>query len=444
MEGIVSTSSGGGDGGASATLLVRHLPALPPQTLKSLFTHYGALDLRLCQAGRLKNCAFLDFPDDASAARAQSQLHRVRFLGKTLTAEKSRAPGEDDATKKSSKAFRKSPDKSFLPRSHSSADPVTGSFVREPIAPSLGVDYPFPPHLEYAYPPPDDNILSNISSALIAVPSFYTQVLHLMNKMNLPAPFRPAVPKPPLPCAAGAQERPLDLASDESELESSEEEDNEEGRKKKRRRKEVILGPATAKDASHEAAGVKPVTDPSKAVTSIKKKQPVIQIKIPPKVEEKTKVEEKHEEVSQDKRFATREELEKGKLSLGEVASHPVFKNYSRGTPSPVLYIKNLEKEVVLEDLHYVFGAFFPSYEEAQAGLNVKLMQVRNFLKDLLHVLIGFANLTGRSHERPSVCAISLCRNCGRCSGWCSFVCAERQTDGYTIRSKQVRLRLLH
>ncbi|EFJ11663.1 hypothetical protein SELMODRAFT_235257 [Selaginella moellendorffii] len=325
--------------------------------------------------GMLKNCAFLDFPDDASAARAQSQLHRVRFLGKTLTAEKSRAPGEDDATKKSSKAFRKSPDKSFLPRSHSSADPVTGSFVREPIAPSLGVDYPFPPHLEYAYPPPDDNILSNISSALIAVPSFYTQVLHLMNKMNLPAPFRPAVPKPPLPCAAGAQERPLDLASDESELESSEEEDNEEGRKKKRRRKEVILGPATAKDASHEAAGVKPVTDPSKAVTSIKKKQPVIQIKIPPKVEEKTKVEEKHEEVSQDKRFATREELEKGKLSLGEVASHPVFKNYSRGTPSPVLYIKNLEKEVVLEDLHYVFGAFFPSYEEAQAGLNVKLMQ---------------------------------------------------------------------
>uniref|UniRef100_A0A453N720 Uncharacterized protein n=1 Tax=Aegilops tauschii subsp. strangulata TaxID=200361 RepID=A0A453N720_AEGTS len=46
----------------------------------------------------------------------------------------------------------------------------------EPIASRLGVDYPFPPHLEYAYPPPDGNILNNIVNSLIAVPRFYNQV----------------------------------------------------------------------------------------------------------------------------------------------------------------------------------------------------------------------------------------------------------------------------
>ncbi|CAG8642054.1 755_t:CDS:2, partial [Paraglomus occultum] len=34
-------------------------------------------------------------------------------------------------------------------------------------------------------------ILQNITSAIAAVPRLYTQVLHLMNKMNLPPPFGP-------------------------------------------------------------------------------------------------------------------------------------------------------------------------------------------------------------------------------------------------------------
>ncbi|KDO35969.1 hypothetical protein CISIN_1g036790mg, partial [Citrus sinensis] len=111
----------------------------------------------------------------------------------------------------------------------------------EPIAPRLGVDYPFPPHLEYAYPPVDGNILTNIVNALIAVPRFYTQVLHLMNKMNIPAPFRMALPTPPLPppvpAASAPQPPPVprsvpvqptpppiaDLSSSESEMEFSDE-----------------------------------------------------------------------------------------------------------------------------------------------------------------------------------------------------------------------------
>ena len=61
---------------------------------------------------------------------------------------------------------------------------------------------------------------------------FLWQVLHLMNKMNLPAPFRMALPTPPLPSQVPAPPHPppppqpeeprsADLSSDESELESS-------------------------------------------------------------------------------------------------------------------------------------------------------------------------------------------------------------------------------
>lgn len=56
---------------------------------------------------------------------------------------------------------------------------------------------PPPAHLKYQYPPPTPAVLHNISCTLASVPKFYTQVLHLMNKMNLPCPFQPMpFPKP--------------------------------------------------------------------------------------------------------------------------------------------------------------------------------------------------------------------------------------------------------
>lgn len=56
--------------------------------------------------------------------------------------------------------------------------------------------------LEYAYPLPTPAILSNISSALLSVPRLYEQLLHLMNKMNLPPPFD-ETPFPSLPRLSG-------------------------------------------------------------------------------------------------------------------------------------------------------------------------------------------------------------------------------------------------
>lgn len=51
-------------------------------------------------------------------------------------------------------------------------------------------------YFRYLYPPPSPSVLANIAQTLVAVPKFYTQVLHLMNKMNLPTPFGPVTTLP--------------------------------------------------------------------------------------------------------------------------------------------------------------------------------------------------------------------------------------------------------
>ncbi|PQM37601.1 U11/U12 small nuclear ribonucleoprotein 65 kDa protein isoform X1 [Prunus yedoensis var. nudiflora] len=343
-------------GSNRVSLLIRHLPeAIPEETLFRLLSHYGASSVRSCSAtGRLRNCAFVDFQNEGLAYQAQRQLN-----GDIQETEVSRS---------------------------------------EPIAPRLGVDYPFPPHLEYAYPPPDGNILTNIVNALIAVPQFYTQVLHLMNKMNIPAPFRMALPSPPLPPSVPVPPPPppplaakppsADLSSEESEMESSDEEVDGKplsgtSRGRKRVKREAIVGPAVDKDVAHEDVGLKPAILVPKERPMIKKKNPIVQIKIAPKV---VNNEHKDDSITKDSEhpknessdinsFATPEELERGKLPPEEILSLPMFKNYAAGNPASVLYIKNLAKDIVADDFYYIFGSLFGSVDAAKSGLSLKLMQ---------------------------------------------------------------------
>ena len=65
--------------------------------------------------------------------------------------------------------------------------------------------FPFPsPLLRYAYPPPTADTLARICAALRATPRFYTQVLHLMNKLSLPAPFAGSTVTMPAAAVAAA------------------------------------------------------------------------------------------------------------------------------------------------------------------------------------------------------------------------------------------------
>lgn len=374
----------------TATLLIRHLPeAIPYDTLSRLFSHYGASSVRPCSGGKMRNCAFVDFKNEALASQAHRQLNGLRFLGKVLAVE--RANNKKSHNGKNAETTKV---KDTTPITDLDKESKLGLFPKnEPIAEKLGIEYPFPPHLEYAYPPPDGNILTNIVNALIAVPRFYTQVLHLMNKMNIPAPFRMALPTPPLPPSAVAPPPPpppqLDpkppapeLSSGESELESSDEELGER-RKRKRVKREAIVGPAVDKGVAHESVGLKEANLVPKEIPLIKKKNPVLQIKIMPKQAQSKKIEtlaekesiEANEEKLDLKPFATSEELESGKLPPEEILSLPMFKNYSAGNPASVLYIKNLAKDVVADDFYYIFGSIFGDIDSAKASLGIKLMQ---------------------------------------------------------------------
>lgn len=392
------------DEGVAVTLLVRHLPeAIPHDTLTRLFSHYGASSVRPFSQGRVKNCAFVDFKDEPSAYQAQKQLHGLRFLGKVLSVERASEVTEGTKQQDSERVVRK--DATSMVKDASAPKGSGHNFVdaSEPVAEKLGVDYPFPPHLEYAYPPPDGNILTNIVNALIAVPRFYTQVLHLMNKMNIPAPFRKALPTPPLPESIPVPSAPVeppplppppppsmetnveDFSSSESEMESSDEEVRREARpnkKRKRAKRQAIVGPAVDKDVAHEAVGLKQVALVPKEKPIIKK-NPVLQIRISqkqnhPEQQDNDSAKELLEpipETSDREPFATLEELNKGKLPPEEILSLPKFKNYSAGDPTPVLYIKNLAKDVVVDDLYFIFGSFFGSLDAAKSNLIVKLMQ---------------------------------------------------------------------
>ncbi|GMN58426.1 hypothetical protein TIFTF001_027529 [Ficus carica] len=476
---------------AAATLLIRHLPeAIPEPTLSQLFSHFGSSSVRPCTSNsRLRNCAFVDFPNEVLAFQAQRQLNGLRFLGKVLKVEKaSKTPNDDNNTTQIGTHEAKLRKDLISPTSAASFSKDIGVEqvsrlgshpAAEPVAPRLGVDYPFPPHLDcvptlylvdyglcwlkykgrlsdsqsknerfnswgkwlwrflmeqhtlwamlrrsvwqsfleaafgflvrelllqvfgwYAYPPPDGNILTNIVNTLIAVPRFYTQVLHLMNKMNIPAPFRMAMPTPPLPPLAPvppppppaleSTKQPLaESSSEESEMESSDEEVDENidasrpSRGSKRVKREAIVGPAVDKDVAHEAVGVKPATLVPKEIPVIKKRNPVLQIKIANKAGQKEhndgsinrETEDPKTESIDMKPFATQEEVQNGKMGPEELLSLPVFRNYKAGNPASVLYIKNLAKDVVVDDFYYIFGSLFGSTDIAKSSLSVKLMQ---------------------------------------------------------------------
>uniref|UniRef100_A0A803MDL1 RRM domain-containing protein n=1 Tax=Chenopodium quinoa TaxID=63459 RepID=A0A803MDL1_CHEQI len=284
----------------------------------------------------LKNCAFVDFRDEIAASHAQRQLNGLRFLGKVLSVEKSSKPSEDN--KQVGGESEKNTLKPLNQENAQSRDVQEGSksasqLAAEPIAEKLGINYPFPPHIEYAYPPPDGNILTNILNALIAVPPFYTQ-----------------------------------------------EADNDAEAPKKRIKRVVIVGPGIDKDVSHEAVGLKPATLIPKEIPMIKKKNSVLQIKIVPKkvqheVLTDNTVKESEKLESTDMPFATIDQIESQKLPPEEILSLPMFKNYAAGNPATVLYIKNLAKDVVLDDFYFIFGSLFGSIDAAKAGLSVKLMQ---------------------------------------------------------------------
>ncbi|XP_054837478.1 RNA-binding region-containing protein 3 [Eublepharis macularius] len=231
----------------SRTLLVRHLPsALSASEKEELLRHFGASSVRvLSDYGRLKHTAFATFANENAATQALSRLHQLSLLGHTLVVEYAK---DQDSIHVVSQSSVSEKDKSLEePVKEEKGRKELGCLqIENGIAPSHGLTFPLSSCLKYLYPPPSNTILANIANALASVPKFYVQVLHLMNKMNLPPPFGPVTARPPLyeeyipaplpppPIPPLPPEHPplpeedsQDSSRDESEYESDDEEDKE-------------------------------------------------------------------------------------------------------------------------------------------------------------------------------------------------------------------------
>jgi len=187
------------------TLFVKHMPALlTVEEKKHFFSLFGASNVRVMPIqGKLKHTAFVSFPSPEKAREALQRLHQLEILDCILSAEfakkltKRLDISAEQITTDSKVNFdstKKGEDLQFS----STLKRCKFCHKLPPVAPHFGIEYPTNPGCRYLYPQPTADVLVNVCSALLTVPKFYTQVLHLMNKMNLYPPFGSATHIPPM------------------------------------------------------------------------------------------------------------------------------------------------------------------------------------------------------------------------------------------------------
>ncbi|XP_078075164.1 RNA-binding region-containing protein 3 isoform X2 [Mustelus asterias] len=422
---------------SSKTILVRHLPSELTRNEKvELLKYFGAQSVRvLSDKGRLKHTAFATFSSAHAAAQALTRLHQIRFLGHTLVVEYAKEQEHIDLPEQKLTLDANKPctDKASNDKDKKEILKPRVPVIEDGIAPSLGLTYPRNPCLKYLYPPPTSVILANIANAMASVPKFYVQVLHLMNKMNLPAPFGPITTRPPMyeeyvpapppmpplpPEEPPLPEEEMDVSSEEeSEYESGSEEDKErvvrlmeltslppkQTQKRKRvsvrkrpRLKDLINVPKAPTQSSHPAVPPSEVFDqpqphgPKKIEFHIsvdvnsflegggeQRPEPHENSesqnsgfgKIQPVPVCSKSESEEEEEEVIPSEFISRKQLAKGRITKEEMESMSMFKNYAPGEPTCRLYVKNLSKQVEEKDLKFIFGRYVDFSSQAERNM---------------------------------------------------------------------------
>ncbi|KAK2159369.1 hypothetical protein LSH36_154g07051 [Paralvinella palmiformis] len=465
----------------NTVLIVRHLPTeLSTEDKEDLLKHFGAVRVRCFgNKGSMKHTGFAFFASHSDAVLAMERLHQMELLGTRLSVEFSNSqmrkyhpsiigptPNVDI---KSSGVLQQKPPEEVTANSHKhKATEEINS-----ISSRWGIEYPYNPRLRYLYPSPTVSILTNIANALASVPRFYVQVLHLMNKMNLPPPFGPITATPPIPEGAPPPLPPLPegnsndlLEESESELESDGETPkrvnlsykravSERMKPRKRHKLQIQPPPIHTDKPSHQLVAKpeevfeQPQAPPSKKIefklstaiaeslqnistnssemsgasqvvsndtttmsvsinqesvegpkdllslleqesgttdqdigkpeSSLPHEEGAVSVgfgKMEPRVVTAKDSSESEEESWGVTDFISSRRLRKGRLSSSEARDLSVLKNYSRGEPTPRLYIKNLAKQTTEKDLHYVFGRYVNWDDELEKNMfDVRLMK---------------------------------------------------------------------
>ncbi|KAI9480772.1 MAG: hypothetical protein EXX96DRAFT_564108 [Benjaminiella poitrasii] len=264
---------------------------------------------------------FLDFPDRQSAEAAYDELKKINFglFYKQVSVE-----------------FAK-PNLNRQQRNTTYVSPLTveeHEKAADPISESQGILYPPNPHLKYYYPDPTPDILTNMMYAIGSVPRLYTQVLHLMNKLNMPPPFGPAE-KESKPNILKRKHDEL-LSSDESELEDESVQETPKEMTVKMQEEKIKQARLTRLAAEKQKLAIKSTSSGHQQ----QQKQQKIKILVGPRLTEDQK--------------AIRDKCK----PMSELKDLSAFKNYEQGAPSSKLYVKNLNKKITQEDLTQLFSIF--------------------------------------------------------------------------------------
>lgn len=422
----------------SDTLRILHLPPqLTNERRTELFQKYGAVKTRtLRPRGQLYTITFAKFPSQQAATQALLRLHQLNVRGQRLVVEYAKksisveAPGHevDDEEKKDENAKKETPNtihfQAFLNRLNSWT--MNQIFTQPP-----------PPNIRYKYGLPTKNTLIRIAIQLLKEPAFYTQVLHLMNRMNLPPPFEELESEFPMLKEIYDMEKYKNIfgmeiyQNDESKMEEEVEEE-EEGKEEETEESEIesddadtaipveIIPMKRKRSQQTKKIKIRKFVNPAKQIvstTSLQKsvkpedmfeqvqlgenKNLRIELKTvdklldtpsnlensdinpidggfglmyPTKSTETTQNDESEKRVQPD--VITSEELGSNRISANDQRVLSVFKNYHPGKPSNRLYIKNLAKQVDINDLHFIYRKFvIPESKDTDQQYDVRLMQ---------------------------------------------------------------------
>lgn len=379
-----------------STLRVRNLPKeLSEPEIQELLYHFGAISVKVITSkAKLRNVAFAKFDNKDTAKSVMLRLHQFTILNSRLCVEYAEhdighskldvpPPGKVDT---SSKHF-----KVFIDKLNAFNSAVT--FYQPP-----------PPHLKYSYPKPNRATINNIAHALLSVPKFYTQVLHLMNKMNLPPPFSnvPDVPNTLLRHSMAQQTNQINKqipvenqSSSESELSSDSEDVNKMKEivptKRNLPQKKSVKRPKFIKPATQKITGSsKPCEKPEDVFEKVDMQiQSKIELKVTTDADSlnkmndirqnngKTDYSDGSDAVDKNNQAViSEEELTKNRIPLKDLNIFPVFKDYHPGAATCKLYIKNIAKTVELADLEYIYKRYTEgALEGVESQFDIRLMK---------------------------------------------------------------------
>ncbi|XP_058119903.1 uncharacterized protein LOC131281504 [Anopheles ziemanni] len=314
---------------------------------------------------RRRNChgAFVNVANEAEARLVISRLHQLLIKSHRIKVEYYERGKESNDE-----------EKSLVTDTQVAVKGKTFNEIQEG-RPTINYEGFPPPYLLYRYPKHTPSILANICSELASNTPFYYQVLHLMNKMNLKAPFPRLDPEKEASTSGSVPLPNQTTSDDESELESDDE--THERKKAKLNHLKPTMRVLNYDKLLPQSQDVdkRPTKKPNIEIhisgESLTTTQSVCSAK--GKATSAEEAEKTNELSPQQTQLISLDDILNNRIPEEQRNGLSVFQNYTPGEPTTKLYIKNLAKSVTEQDLQNVIRIFFE--KDLPCEFNVKLMK---------------------------------------------------------------------